>query len=176
MSTDSSARVLYCLGWWTSYYRVIALIVYATGLLLVGFYYPARDLLQRPSFGNVLLLALIAAIVVAWILVGRLAWRDGQSRVTRIILSPGGEAIRIHTLNFGSRNIPLGDLEDFKYQDLTPDAAEYQAPSLTVRVRTGPPLRVDLGGWILDEPTFRRIFRSPPTLPGSPPNQAKTTN
>jgi len=163
------------LGWWSWYYRVIALIVYATGLLLVGFYYPARDLLQRPSFGNVLLLALIAAIVVAWILVGRLAWRDGQSRVTRIILLPGSEAIQIHTLNFGSRQIPLNDLEDFKYQDLTPDAAEYQAPSLTVRVRRGPPLRIDLGGRILDEPTFRTIFRSPETLPGNRHDRGKTT-
>src|SRR5215471_5912466 len=108
MSPDSSARMLYCLGWWTWYYRVIALIVYATGLLLAGFYYPALDLLQRPSFGNVLLFALIAAIVLAWVLVGRLAWRDGQSRVTRIILLPGGEAIQVHTLNFGSRQIPLG--------------------------------------------------------------------
>src|SRR5262245_36418794 len=133
MSTDPSARILYVWGWWAWYYRFIALVIYVTGLLSVGLYFPARDLMRHPSFGNSLLLALLASIVGAWVLIGRFTWRDGQSRVTRITLLPGSTTIVVRTLNFGSRHIPLAALEDFWYQDLQPDATEYHEPTLSVQ-------------------------------------------
>jgi hypothetical protein len=163
MSTNHSGRILYVWGWWAWYYRFIALIVYGTGLLLVGLFYPARELVRHPSFGNVLLFAILVLIVGAWFLVGRLAWRDGQSRATRITLLPESASLLVRTLNFGSRRIPLADLEDIHYQDLQPDPAEYREPTLVVKVRGGLPLRIDLEGCILDEQTFRAIFGRPKT-------------
>lgn len=161
MSTDPSARTLYVWGWWAWYYRAIALVVYVTCLLLVGLYFPARDLLRQPSFGNLLLFALLSSIAVVWVLLTRMTWRDGQSRATRIDLTAANDAIHVRTLNFGSRHIPLADLENVQYYDLKPDGAEYQEPTLSVHVRGGRPLSVDLEGRILDEQTFKTIFRMP---------------
>src|SRR5262249_19363243 len=163
----------YIWGWWAWYYRFIALVVYVTGLLSVGLYFPARDLICQPSFGNILLFALLVSIVGAWVLLGRLTWRDGQSRVTRIVLLPGSAAILVRTLNFGSRHIPLAALEDFRYQDLQPDATEYYEPTLSVQVRGGLPLRIDLGGHVLDEQAFKTIFRSPKTPPANQRKKGK---
>lgn len=163
MPTDPSARVLYVWGWWVWYYRLIALIVYATGLLLVGLYLPARDLLAHPSLGNIALFAVLASLVGAWALAAWVTWRDGQSRVTRIILLPARAALDVRTLNFSWRRIPLADLEGFWFADMKPDPAEYHEPTLRVQVRGAAPLTIDLEGNILDEESFKAIFRYGPT-------------
>ena len=167
MRTDPSDRVLYDWGWRAWYHRLIALTVYATGLLLVGFFYPARNLLLQPDIGNIVLLVILAALVAAWILVIRITWRDGQARVSRITLLPEKEALLVRTLNFGSRLIPLAALVKFHFADLKPDMSEYRVPELTVVVRGERKLRIDLEGRILDEEAFNTIFRyrrpKPPT-------------
>ena len=168
MRIDPSARVLYVWGRWVWYYRLIALGVYATGLLLLGLYSPARDLLLHPSIGNIVLFAILALMVGAWAVVIWITWRDGRSRVHRIILLPERAALVVRTLNFGSRLIPLSDLEEFRLADVQPDPSEYQVPTLTVDVRGGIPLRIDLEGHILDEETFKTLFRySPPKQPAT---------
>jgi hypothetical protein len=159
MRIDPSEQVLYEWGRWVWYYRCIALIVYITGLLLVGMYQPARDLLLRPSVGNILLFAIIALMVGAWALIIWVTWRDGQSRVARMILLPESKALVVRTLNFGSRRVPLADLHDFLYADLKWNpASEYRPPTLTVQVRGRLPLVIDLDGEILDMQTFKSVF------------------
>src|SRR5262245_56342832 len=118
MSADPSERVVYDWGWRVWYHRLIALIVYATGLLLVGLCFPARDLLLSPNTGNIVLLVIVIAVIVAWALVIRITWRDGQSRVSRITLLPEMSALEVRTLNFGSRLIPLAALKGFHFADL----------------------------------------------------------
>jgi hypothetical protein len=162
MRIDESARVLYVLGWRVWYYRLIALVVYATGLLILGLYSPGRDLLLNPSTGNLVLFAILALIAGAWAAVIWITWRDGQSRVNRIILLPERATVVVRTVNFGSRLIPLSALEEFRFADLKPDVSEYQVPTLTVDVRGGRPLRIDLEGHILDEESFKTIFRYSP--------------
>ena len=171
MRIDPSARVLYVWGRWVWYYRIIALVVYVTGLLLPGLYSPARDLLLDPSIGNIVLFAILALMVGAWVVVIWITWRDGQSRVNRIILLPERAALVVQTLNFGSRQIPLSALEESWLADVKPDRLEYQVPTLTVDVRGGMPLRIDLGGQILDEETFKKLFRYSPTM--QPATEAK---
>ena len=165
MRSDPSARVLYVWGKWVWFYRVIALVVYATGLLLVGLYYPARDLLLHSGVGDIALFVILALMIVAWAVVIRITWRDGQSRVTRIILLPESAALVVRTLNFSSRRIPLAALQRFRFADLKPDPDEYREPTLTVQVRGGLPLKIDLEGHILDEETFKTIFHYRPTRP-----------
>ena len=163
MRTDTSARVLYVWGLWVWYYRLIALIVYATGLLLVGMFHQAQDLLLHPSMGNITLFALLALLVGAWALAIWATWRDGQSRVTRIILLPEQAALVVRTLNFSSRRVRLADLEGLWFADLKPDPGEYHEPTLRVQVRGGAPFTIDLEGNILDEESFKAIFRYRPT-------------
>lgn len=69
----------------------------------------------------------------------------------------------MRTLNFGSRFIPLSALEESRLADVDPDPSEYQVPALTVDVRGGRQLRIDLEGHILDEETFNTLFRYSPT-------------
>jgi hypothetical protein len=113
--------------------------------------------------GNIALFALIALLVGAWALAVWVTWRDGQSRVARIILLPKHAALVVRTLNFSSRLIPLADLEGFWFADLTPDPAEYHEPTLRVQVRGGLSITIDLEGNILDEESFKAIFRYEPT-------------
>ena len=165
VGTDPTERVLYDWGWRAWYHRLIALTVYATGLLLMGFFFPARNLLLQPDIGNLVLLAILVVLVTAWILVIRITWRDGQARVSRITLLPEKEALLVRTLNFGSRLIPLAALVKFHFADLKPDMTEYREPILTVVVRDGTKLRIDLEGRILDEEVFNTIFRYRRTKP-----------
>ena len=167
MRADPSERVVYVWGCWVWYYRLIALVVYATGLLLVALYSPVRDLLSHLSIGHIMLLALLALVIGAWALVMWVTWRDGQSRVSRITLLPEEAALVVRTLNFGSRHIPLAALGEFQVADLKPDPSEYQVPTLTVEVRGGVPLRIDLGGHIQDEEAFNTIFRYRPARPAA---------
>jgi hypothetical protein len=166
MPTDSTSRVVYVWGWWVWYYRFIALLVYLTGLLLVGLCYSAWDLLRDPGVVNIGLFLILALLVGAWVWVIRLTWRDGQSRVSRIAFLPEGQVLVARTLNFRTRRIYLADLESIQYQDLRPDPSEYREPILTIKVRQSLPLRIDLEGHILDKQFFRSTFRYRPTTPG----------
>ena len=165
-----SSRVLYTWGRWVWYYRFLALVVYTTGLLFVGLYEPARDLVRHPNMGNITLLTLLALLVGIWSLWAWLTWRSGQSRATRIDLFPENAAVVVRTLNFGSRQIPLAALSDFQYEETQTYHGEYGStkvyePTLTVKVRGDLPLKIDMRGHILDEQTFRTIFRYPPINP-----------
>ncbi len=179
MQTDPSARALYVWGRWVWYYRFLALLVYATGLLLVGLYAPARDLARHPSIENIALLALIALLVGVWFLCAWITWRRGQSQVARIILFPESAAVVVQTLNFGSRRIPLTALSDFQYEETQTYHGEYGStqvyePTLTVQARGGLPLKIDMRGHILDEQTFKTIFRHCPNkTPATRPRRRK---
>ena len=161
-------RVLYVWGWWVWYYRFIALVVYALGVLVVALYFAAREVVLHPSFDAILLLLFLALVVGIWLLGAWMTWREGQSRVTRMSLLPESETLVVRTLNFGCRRIPLTALTNFRYENLRPDINEYQVPILTVRVRGDLPLKIDLDGHILDEPTFKTIFRYRLNRPPAP--------
>lgn len=178
MHTDPSAQVLYVWGRWVWYYRFLALVVYATGLLLlVGVYDPVRGLVRHPGIGNIVLLALLALLIGMWFLLTWITWRSGESRAARIALSADSATIVVRTLNFGSRRIPLADLEDFQYEKFQTYVGDYGStrfyqPTLTVKVRGRLPLKIDLQGHILDEQTFKAIFHYPPST-DTPSNQRR---
>ncbi len=114
------------------------------------------------------LLALIALLVGVWFLWAWITWRRGQSRVARIILFPESAAVVVRTLNFVSRRVPLAALSDFHYEETQTYHGEYgrtqvYEPTLTVQVRGALPLKIDMRGHILDEQTFKTIFRHRPT-------------
>ncbi len=153
--TNSAAKPLYVLGWLAWCYRLPALMVYAlVPLVLVSAYYLAQDLVRQPGVNNVgaaLVLGLFFLIVWAM-------WRSLQAQAARIILFPDRALLLVRTLNLTSRRIPLAALETVQYEEEESSEVNARIPVLTVQVRGGLPIKIDLGGRILDEQAFKALF------------------
>jgi hypothetical protein len=166
MQTDPSRQVLYVWGWRVWCRRFLSLIIYATAVLAsLMVYESAQQLARQPGLRNLVQCAFAAALLGAWLLGAWVAWRAGQSRVTRIALSPD-RALVVRTVNFTSRRIPLTTLGDVEYERSRPSTdGEVHVPLLTVEVRGGLPIEMDLRGQILDEQQFEAAFYYRATRP-----------
>jgi hypothetical protein len=172
---SATARLLYVWGRWVWYYRALALVVYATGVLIIlGFAAPVSDYLRNPTPVNVLLLFLVIVLAAMWCLWAWVTWRTGQSRANRIYLDLEAKELVMTTLNFGKRSIPLAAL---RRAEFTPTqtyvnphgigSTRYYEPTLTVPVEDGLPIRIDLQGRIVDEEAFKELFGFDPQNPNT---------
>ena len=156
MQSNPSVQVLYVLGWWAWCYRLPALITYPTvASILVMVCGTSQELVLHPSIGNLVLVAfgLGVSFIFAWI-----TWRYLQSRASRIVLLPDRALLIVRTLNFTSRRIPIAALENVRYEEESNSDTDTCIPVLTVQVRGGLPITIDLQGRILDEQAFKAVF------------------
>ena len=161
------SQVLYLWGGWAWYHRFLAAVTWGVGALLLLLVEPIRELIAQPGAANVALLGLIALLVAGWGAWAWVTWRRGRSRATRIELLPGGTTLRVRDLNFGIRQIPLGELGEVRLEQMRVDAGtDGDAsisfdPRLIVAVRGGPPIVLDLQARFIDRPALESILRSP---------------
>jgi hypothetical protein len=108
---------------------------------------------------------LLAALLgSAWIAVAAVVLAVGYRRAARIVLLPG-RRVRVITAAGLPRSFALDVVDRCEYREFwrIRGGAPSRLPRLTLVLRRGPPLSIDLLARIPDEPAFRVAFPNPYT-------------
>lgn len=158
-------QTIYRWGAWAWYYRSLALMVYGTGIFVIGGgYFVARDVAQRPAWDTILIATLwllLIAMYALWVLV---TWLNGQRRVVSITYSADEARLRVRTLNFGWRRVPMSAITSVAYEQWEQHVNQfsqmqnYYLPKVVIQVRDEQPLFIDMSARIFDAEAFKTLF------------------